>query len=146
MGEAERVKIEEEVLGGVDCPVLYDDSVIDVDGWILPVIEVTRIQQFRIQLATSTCNYFSGVPPIPPSDLCSFVADIEGVLLLPSSGVANTSLDPRSLIGSYVSSTSQAGTFEGKEGVLVRAMRQGKWVVFKDISPEVLGVLKPLVA
>ncbi|KAF7348332.1 Midasin [Mycena sanguinolenta] len=62
--------------------------------------------------------------------------------------LADTSLDPRSLLGSYVSSLTQPGTFEWKEGVLVRSMRQGRWVVFEDIdrgSNEVLGVLKPLV-
>lgn len=61
--------------------------------------------------------------------------------------LADTSLDPRSLLGSYVSSPSQPGTFEWKDGVLVRAMREGKWLVFKDIdraSMEVLGLIKPL--
>ncbi|KAK1236049.1 AAA ATPase midasin, partial [Marasmius sp. AFHP31] len=48
--------------------------------------------------------------------------------------LADTSLDPRSLVGNYVSSVSQPGVFEWKEGVLVRAMREGKWVVFKDID------------
>ncbi|OCH90921.1 midasin [Obba rivulosa] len=62
--------------------------------------------------------------------------------------LADTSLDPRSLIGSYISSPTDPGTFEWKEGVLVRAMREGRWVVFEDIdrgSLEVLGVIKPLV-
>ncbi|KXN88102.1 Midasin [Leucoagaricus sp. SymC.cos] len=62
--------------------------------------------------------------------------------------LADTSLDPRSLLGSYISSPIQPGNFEWKEGVLVRAMREGRWVVFEDIdrgSNEVLGVLKPLV-
>ncbi|KAL4245562.1 Midasin [Abortiporus biennis] len=62
--------------------------------------------------------------------------------------LADTSLDPRSLLGSYISSTTRPGTFEWKEGVLVRAMREGKWVVFEDIdrgSNEVLGLIKPLV-
>lgn len=62
--------------------------------------------------------------------------------------LADTSLDPRSLLGSHVSSTTQPGTFEWKEGVLVKAMKQGKWVVLKDIdrgSTDVLGVIKPLV-
>lgn len=61
---------------------------------------------------------------------------------------ADTSLDPRSLLGSYVSSPTHPGTFEWKEGVLVRAMREGKWVVFEDIdrgSTELLGTIKPLV-
>ena len=62
--------------------------------------------------------------------------------------LADTSLDPRSLLGSHVSSATKSGTFEWKEGVLVKAMKQGKWVVFKDIdraSNDVLGVIKPLV-
>jgi midasin len=61
--------------------------------------------------------------------------------------LADTSLDPRSLLGSHVSSATKPGTFEWKEGVLVKAMKQGKWVVFKDIdraSNDVLGVIKPL--
>lgn len=47
-----------------------------------------------------------------------------------------------------MSSSTSPGTFEWKEGVLVRSMREGKWVVFEDIdrgSNEVLGVIKPLV-
>lgn len=62
--------------------------------------------------------------------------------------LADTSLDPRSLLGFHVSSATKPGTFEWKEGVLVKAMRQGKWVIFKDIdrgSNDVLGVVKPLV-
>lgn len=62
--------------------------------------------------------------------------------------LADTSIDPRSLLGSHVSSATNPGTFEWKEGVLVRAMKQGKWVVFKDIdrgTNDVLGVIKPLV-
>ncbi|KZT67287.1 hypothetical protein DAEQUDRAFT_812985 [Daedalea quercina L-15889] len=62
--------------------------------------------------------------------------------------LADTSLDPRSLLGSYTSSLTNPGTFEWKEGVLVRAMREGKWVVFANIdraSAEMLGVIKPLI-
>ncbi|KAI0087051.1 hypothetical protein BDY19DRAFT_324469 [Irpex rosettiformis] len=62
--------------------------------------------------------------------------------------LADTSLDPRSLLGSYVSSPTRSGTFEWKEGVLVKAMREGRWVVFEDIdrgSSEVLGLIKPLI-
>jgi len=61
--------------------------------------------------------------------------------------LADTSLDPRSLLGSHVSSATKPGAFEWKEGVLVKAMKQGKWVVFKDIdrgSNDVLGIIKPL--
>ncbi|KAF8635894.1 hypothetical protein AX15_000074 [Amanita polypyramis BW_CC] len=62
--------------------------------------------------------------------------------------LADTSLDPRALLGSYVSSPTSPGTFEWKEGVLVRAMREGRWVVFEDVdkaSSEVLGTIRPLI-
>jgi midasin len=47
-----------------------------------------------------------------------------------------------------VSSTLNAGVFEWREGVLIRAMREGRWIVLEDIdrgSNEVLGTIKPLV-
>ena len=62
--------------------------------------------------------------------------------------LADTSVDGRSLLGSYVQSTRTPGTFEWKEGVLVRAMRTGRWVVLQDVdkgSNEVLGTLNALV-
>jgi midasin len=62
--------------------------------------------------------------------------------------LADTSVDARSLLGSYVQSARSPGTFEWKEGVLVQAMRTGRWVIFQGIdkgSNEVLGTLKPLV-
>lgn len=62
--------------------------------------------------------------------------------------LADTSLDPRGLLGAYVSSTVRPGTFDWREGVLVRSMREGRWIVLEDIdrgSNEVLGVIKPLV-
>jgi midasin len=62
--------------------------------------------------------------------------------------LADTSLDARSLLGSYTSSPTQPGVFEWREGVLVRAMREGRWVVLSDVdrgSSDVLGTLKPLV-
>jgi midasin len=62
--------------------------------------------------------------------------------------LADTSLDGRSLLGSYVQSARSPGTFEWEEGVLVRAMRTGRWIILQDVdkgSNEVLGTLKPLV-
>ncbi|KAE9408912.1 P-loop containing nucleoside triphosphate hydrolase protein [Gymnopus androsaceus JB14] len=44
--------------------------------------------------------------------------------------------------------SNETGNFEWKEGILIRAMREGKWVVFKDIdrgSNEVLALIKPLI-
>ncbi|KAG9045124.1 hypothetical protein FS837_006982 [Tulasnella sp. UAMH 9824] len=62
--------------------------------------------------------------------------------------LSDTSLDAKSLLGSYSSSSTMPGTFEWVEGTIVRAMRAGKWLVFKDVdkaSAEVLGMTLPLV-
>lgn len=62
--------------------------------------------------------------------------------------LSDTSIDPKSLLGSYVPSSTKSGTFEWIEGPVCAAMRAGKWLVFEDIdkaSPEVLGTILPLV-
>ncbi|KAG5350591.1 hypothetical protein C0989_010243 [Termitomyces sp. Mn162] len=225
MGEAEREVMEREVLGepfGIDCQIEYginlDGTSREVDGWLVPVLEVQRIKEMREKIACEEQDYYSNdggpVTTIQPLELSKQIVNIHGVLMLrnpsqnsheptspliatlttvealrslaihlslrlptlltspPSSGkslflthiaellypgvnnqiitihLADTSLDPRALLGSYVSSPTQPGTFEWKEGVLVRSLREGKWVVFEDIdrgSNEVLGVIKPLV-
>ncbi|KAJ3016996.1 hypothetical protein NUW54_g685 [Trametes sanguinea] len=223
MIEGDRVKLEKEIVGDVqevDCPVQYainlDGTVREVDGWVLPVLEMERISRARDALLDDEGFYVyeesDSSEPIHPAELSPLVANIHGILMLrssattnaevqlidtptatralrqmalhlssqlpilltsaPSAGksllishmaqllypgarnhivsihLADTSLDPRSLLGSYVSSPTRPGTFEWKEGVLVRAMREGKWVVFEDIdraTMEVLGIIKPLV-
>ncbi|KAG8823439.1 hypothetical protein FRC19_003943 [Serendipita sp. 401] len=62
--------------------------------------------------------------------------------------LADTSLDARSLFGSYISSSTKPGTFEWKDGAIVQAMRTGAFLVLDNIdkaSSEVLGMLWPLV-
>ncbi|KAG8831558.1 hypothetical protein FRC17_002942, partial [Serendipita sp. 399] len=62
--------------------------------------------------------------------------------------LADTSLDARSLLGSYVSSSTKPGTFEWKDGAVVQALRNGTYLVLDNIdkaSSEVLGMLWPLV-
>ncbi|PPQ92825.1 hypothetical protein CVT25_004313 [Psilocybe cyanescens] len=224
MGEEERCDLEREILGepcGVDCQLNYGQELdgIDkeVDGWVMPVVDLRRVQQQRDEIATIPRDYFSregtdNTLLIEAADLSPRIVNIHGVLFLrsvpsstvdsplipipssinslrqlalhvssrlptiltspPSAGkalllshlakllhpdspnqivtihLADTSLDPRALLGSYVSSTVRPGTFDWKEGVLVRSMREGKWVVFEDIdqgSNEVLGTIKPLV-
>ncbi|RDB14764.1 Midasin [Hypsizygus marmoreus] len=225
MGEAERGVMEREVLGetcGVDCQMDFgqglDGTRTEVDGWIMPVLELRRVQDAREEIIEKSHDYYHVeegeiFSPTHSSDLSPHVVNVHGIFLLrasgyphtstsplistpttvralqslaihlslrlptlltspPSSGkslflshlaellhpgvknqiitihLADTSLDPRALLGSYASSPTQPGTFEWKEGVLVRSMREGKWVVFEDIdrgSSEVLGVIKPLV-
>ncbi|EAL18568.1 hypothetical protein CNBJ2090 [Cryptococcus deneoformans B-3501A] len=48
--------------------------------------------------------------------------------------LADTSIDVKSLIGTYVSSPNKPGTFEWMEGALAKAIRAGRWVVFEDVD------------
>lgn len=62
--------------------------------------------------------------------------------------LSDTSIDPKSLLGSYMPSTATSGSFDWVEGPLCAAMRTGKWLVLEDIdkaSQEVLGTILPLV-
>ena len=66
MGEAEREKIECQVLGqicGVDCQLEYgqniDGSLIEVDGWIMPVTELQRVRDMREDIVTTQHDYFA---------------------------------------------------------------------------------------
>ncbi|KAI0373653.1 midasin [Pilatotrama ljubarskyi] len=112
---------------------------------------VQSLRQIALHLSVQLPILLTSAPSAGKSLLISHLAQ----LLHPGARnqivtihLADTSLDPRSLLGSYVSSPTRPGTFEWKEGVLVRAMREGKWVVFEDIdraTMEVLGIIKPLV-
>ncbi|KAF8758346.1 ATPase [Rhizoctonia solani] len=65
--------------------------------------------------------------------------------------LADTSLDAKSLIGSYVSASAtqgSTGSFEWQDGAIPRALRSGKWLVLADVdraSTEVLATFLPLV-
>ncbi|ORY30348.1 hypothetical protein BCR39DRAFT_598381 [Naematelia encephala] len=48
--------------------------------------------------------------------------------------LADTTIDVKSLIGTYVSSPTRPGMFEWMEGALAKAVRAGRWVVFDDID------------
>ena len=69
---------------------------------------------------------------------------INRILTIP---LADTSIDVKSLIGTYISSPTKPGTFEWMEGALTKAVRAGRWVVFDDIdraSMEMLVVVAGL--
>ncbi|KNZ64279.1 hypothetical protein VP01_1047g2 [Puccinia sorghi] len=61
--------------------------------------------------------------------------------------LASRTLDAKSFVGSYVSSTEDPGKFVFVEGPLLRAMKEGKWLVCQDIdraSDDVLSVINQL--
>ncbi|KAI0667730.1 midasin [Trametes maxima] len=120
-----------------------------------PLIDTpTAVQSLRdiaLYLSTALPILLTSAPSSGKSLLISHLAQTlfpDARNLVVTIHLADTSLDPRALLGSYVSSPVRPGTFEWKEGVLVRAMREGKWVVLEDIdraTMEVLGIIKPLV-
>ncbi|CED83314.1 AAA ATPase containing von Willebrand factor type A (vWA) domain [Phaffia rhodozyma] len=58
--------------------------------------------------------------------------------------LADTSLDPKSLLGNYVSSPTDPGKFTWVEGALAKAVKEGRWVILEDIDKargEVLALL-----
>ncbi|KAF8512096.1 midasin [Hysterangium stoloniferum] len=113
------------------------------------VIDTLRALALRISLRLPT------LMSSPPSSGKSVLLEHLASSLHPSSvnhivilHLSDTSLDARSLLGSYISSKRNPGTFEWHEGVVVRAMRRGLWLVLKDVdraSSEVLGTLLPLI-
>ncbi|KAJ3919281.1 midasin nuclear AAA ATPase [Lentinula edodes] len=173
MGEAEREKWETATLGElytVDCTLGYGDALdgshLTIDGWLMPITELERnisspliptptavkaLRSLALHLTTRLPVLVTSAPSSGKTLLLSHLAEtlfphVQNQLVFIH--LADTSLDPRSLLGSHVSSRTQPGTFEWKEGILVRAMREGKWVVFKDIdrgSNEVLALIKPLI-
>ncbi|KAG9000235.1 hypothetical protein FRB93_012775 [Tulasnella sp. JGI-2019a] len=228
LSEQERDERELALLGPVaiaDVPIQYGGVVSEdmvgietkwIDGWLLPLMEVTRVADYRQALA-KPISYFENTKDQAVAEgqvLSPRVANVSGVLLvrqttqpIPASRLvetpstksalhlialhfsrriptlisapagsgksllihhlasllytvsnaqnqiltiylSDTSLDPKTLLGSYISSPTRPGNFEWVEGALVRAMRLGKWVVLKDIdkaSGEVLGTLLPLI-
>lgn len=78
MGEAERQKLERDVVGleeNVDCPVYYgeqmDGQLQRIDGWILPVIEAKRVGEARMAITSDSESLYDGSENsnIQPSDL-----------------------------------------------------------------------------
>ncbi|KAJ9101874.1 hypothetical protein QFC21_003214 [Naganishia friedmannii] len=61
--------------------------------------------------------------------------------------LADTSIDAKALLGSYVSSPMNPGTFTWTEGALTKAVRGGRWVILEDIDKagqEVLSLFSRL--
>lgn len=83
MGEADREKLEREIVGSeelVDCPVLYeellDGTTRNMDGWTLPIMEAKRIGEARIAIDSDAESFYgdNANSPIQSSDLRYFVS------------------------------------------------------------------------
>lgn len=83
MPEAEREKIEREVLGDLyvaDCPIRYvsEDSLQEndfptADVWLLPVIEVNRVRKMRETIASEQTDYYNLKGPCLSTEDLSYV-------------------------------------------------------------------------
>lgn len=81
MSEVEKSTLEKQVLGedcAVDCPVWFgegaDGMVQEIDGWVLPVLEVRRVTEARnalLNLSQDCYTVEEGAtgPSLSPSDL-----------------------------------------------------------------------------
>ena len=81
MGEAEREMLEKEILGETcmaDCPLDFGDEIDgtrkEVDGWIMPVLELKRVTDARNSLTLNLHDYYTVEEgelsrPIHPSEL-----------------------------------------------------------------------------
>jgi midasin len=66
MSEVEREKLDRQILGdicGVDCQIEcgqdVDGTVKQLDGWLLPVLEIKRIVDARNALITEPQDFYS---------------------------------------------------------------------------------------
>lgn len=69
MGESEREKLEQELLGERECFIEFgqnfDGTLTRVDAWILPIIEMRRIKDAREELATVPQEYYASDSEYP---------------------------------------------------------------------------------
>lgn len=77
MSERKRLNMEETLLGemgGEDCDVAYGEDILgtpkQVDGWLLPTLEIKRVEEFRDDIVR-TCNftYLNECPWLTSNDM-----------------------------------------------------------------------------
>ncbi|KAG6330042.1 hypothetical protein ID866_9047 [Astraeus odoratus] len=171
MTAVERAKLGKQVLSNlqdVDFPMYYEERVdgteVIVDVLVVPTLEIERVHETRNALAAGRDFYSleDGILHNIP-----LVANVHGTLILKTCTalsltselvhtlsaadalrklaihVIRSHISPPSSV-SYVSSPTQLGTFEWKDGIVVHAMKEGKWLGIDKGSMEVLGLVKPV--
>ncbi|WWC59552.1 uncharacterized protein I303_102108 [Kwoniella dejecticola CBS 10117] len=105
-----------------------------------------RTEPTDAALRAITIHTTLGLPILltaPPSSGKTHILQYLSSMLFPSQQptnrilsipLADTSIDVKSLIGTYVSSPTKPGSFEWMEGALAKAIRAGRWVVFEDVD------------
>ncbi|ODO08666.1 midasin [Cryptococcus wingfieldii CBS 7118] len=113
-----------------------------------PSLSITHVRTEPMDNALRTlCPLVQLTAPIlltsPPSSGKSHILQYLSCVLFPNQRpssriltipLADTSIDVKSLIGTYISSPTKPGTFEWMEGALAKAIRAGRWVVFEDVD------------
>jgi len=66
MGESERLKLERKILGELcreECRLNYgqnlDGTEKDVDGWLLPALELNRVREERREIAKTLIDFYT---------------------------------------------------------------------------------------
>lgn len=108
------------------------------------------------QVAKSLCLGLPTLISSPSSAGKTHVVNYLSTLIYPTTplnsrvltiALADTSIDAKALLGSYVSSPTNPGTFTWTEGALTKAVRSGRWVILEDIDKagqEVLSLFSKL--
>ena len=122
----------------------------DTSKLVITLSALLTIRKLAVNLSLRRPTLLSSVPSAGKTTILNHLASQLHPLQsrpIVTVHLADTSLDPRALLGSYVTSTTRPGLFEWRDGVLVKAMREGKWVLLEDVdraSDDVLSVLLPL--
>ncbi|KAG9127474.1 hypothetical protein FRC07_013283 [Ceratobasidium sp. 392] len=161
-GSDPRVKLTEDVLHprivNISGVLLYSHSTTSNRGRLteyVPTATTTNaLRTLALHVSQRIPTLLSAAPASGKMTLIRELASRvhpEGERGLVTLQLADTALDAKSLIGSYVSATTSeksAGGFVWQDGALPRALLAGKWLVLADVdraSTEVLATLLPLV-
>lgn len=93
------------------------------------------LQRLTLNLSSSTPTLLTSPPSSGKTHLLSFLAHLLSPSLSPLTiSLADTSLDPKSLLGNYVSSPTDPGQFVWVQGALAKAVAEGRWVILEDVD------------
>jgi midasin len=108
---------------------------------LIPHVSTTSSTSTLLSLALHLSTRLPILLTSPPSAGKTHLITYLSHLLFPHAvnrtlviSLADTSLDPKSLLGNYVSSPTDPGKFVWVQGALAKAVQEGRWVVLEDID------------
>lgn len=107
---------------------------------------INAIRQMTLLIDLRRPILLSSPPSAGKTHLISYLASQLYPTSMASSRIvtislADTSIDAKALLGSYVSSPTQPGTFAWVDGAVVKALREGRWIILEDIDKASMEML-----